>query len=473
MQAHDQVADPAAFLGYGFDIYGKMDLASGLKMSVVSPAGNVSTSTPTAPFTYASSGYESRTEVEDAFKAQVGVKYDGIAFSGEFDSCYSSSSRDSSDAVYGLCDIVVPASIANLTNSGQGYWSSDFTTDSDVASLPVTYDESTRQQFFRVFQRFGTHVVTQVTLGGHLRATSLSLATSTMSKQDASASARFEFDALFSDVSGSASSDWSKVDKSWFSSRAFYVDVLGGDPSTVPTGHAYGDSDQGKVSDWISSVPATPGVAAFALTPISEVFSGPLQGAVAQALDAYLNGVIRFQIAGSPGNSFAVVGRERFDAPAFENPPQQALGTSHWVWVLLLDSAEDVTSPSVQLNKCWNLEVAGGVSGLLDAAIRPVAEAHENLTVLVGGVLVNSPDAKAPYPALEQLAGFNGFDLARAPSNSRICYVGSSSQEDPYAATNDPAGPGEIGIYPGPLSNTVNVNCQPVEIIDQQGPVVL
>jgi hypothetical protein len=191
MQPQDQTNDPAAFLGYGFDIYGKMDLASGVKMSVVNPAGNVSTSSPTSPFTYTSSGNETRSEVEEAFKAQVGVKYDGFAFSGEFDASYSSSSRDSSDAVYGLCDIVVPASIANLTNSGENYWSSDFTTDTDVENLPTTYSEDARQQFFRIFQRFGTHIVTQVTLGGHLRATSFSLATSSISKQDAAASASF------------------------------------------------------------------------------------------------------------------------------------------------------------------------------------------------------------------------------------------------------------------------------------------
>jgi hypothetical protein len=56
MQAQDQAPDPTAFLGYGFDIYGKMDLATGVKRSVVNPVGNVSTSSPASPFTYTSSG---------------------------------------------------------------------------------------------------------------------------------------------------------------------------------------------------------------------------------------------------------------------------------------------------------------------------------------------------------------------------------------------------------------------------------
>ena len=464
MQPQDQTTDPAAFLGYGFDIYGKMDLASGVKMSVVNPAGNVSTSSPTSPFTYASQGCETRSEVEDAFKAQAGVKYDGFAFSGEFDASYSNSSRDSSDAVYGLCDIVVPVSIANLTDSGENYWSDDFTTDTDVENLPTAYSEDARQQFFRIFQRFGTHIVTQVTLGGHLRATSFSLATSSISKQDAAASASFEFDGLFSDVSGSASSAWSKVDQNWFNSRTFSVDALGGDPSKIPTGHAYGDSDEGKIAGWISSVAAAPHIAAFALAPISEIFSGPQQDAVAQALDAYLNGVIRFGISSvDPEDASALVGPERYSAPAYENPPPYP--TKHWVWVLLLDSTEDVNTPSVLLNKCWNLEVAGGIEGLLDAAITPVTDAHENLTVLIGGRLL-SP---GQYPALEQLTEFNGFDLGTVRGDTLTCYIGSSSHGDPYAATIDPSN----NRFTAPLSNTVNVYCSPVEIIDQQGPTVV
>ena len=68
----------------------------------------------------------------------------------------------------------------------------------------------------------------------------------------------------------------------------------------------------------------------------------------------------------------------------------------------------------------------------------------------------------------ELLESFVG--ARRLPESETLtCYIGSSSHGDPYAATIDPS----TNDNSAPLSNTVNVYCNPVEIIDQQGPKVV
>lgn len=115
------------------------------------------------------------------------------------------------------------------------------------------------------------------------------------------------------------------------------------------------------------------------------------------------------------------------------------------------------------------LSDAAPVLCLLDAAITPVIDAHKNLTILIGGKLIKPPGTGAPYQALEQLTEFNGFDIGGLQYQQTLCYIGSSSHGDPYAATIDPS----TNRFTAPLSNTVNVYCSPVEIIDQQGPTVV
>ncbi len=461
------VLDAASFLGYGFDIYGDANLSKGLKKSIVKTNANVVSSAATTPTTYHADGYSSRSEVEEQFKAAVGVKYSGVAFSGEFDASYSSGEKDQTQSTYGLCDIVVPETISVLNNVNQHEWSDDFTMDTDAKNLPDTF-EGNEEIFFGLFRNYGTHYVTQVTFGGRLRATSISEASDSYSQQDAAASMKAEYDALLSDASGEASTDWTHVNKDWFSSRSFDLVVLGGDPSLVANAHAYGDSQQGEIKAWIASVAEKPDVAGFVLAPLSSLLSGKQEAAMEKAMDAYLSGIVRvskrFQT-----DSYVTVGKEIIPMPAFSNPTTSTGPVSkHWMWLALLDLSGGIGHPRVVLNQSWNLEVEGGIESLVRPLLADALKNHQELTVVLGGELI-FPDGEV-YPCLQALTELNNLDLqshkAGPGYNLSVCYLGTTSP-DPYAATSS------VDSEQSPLLvNAVNALCTPVAVLDQTGTVM-
>ncbi|MCW2810492.1 MAG: hypothetical protein JWP61_950 [Friedmanniella sp.] len=449
-----EATDPLSFLGFGFHILGRADLAKGVTTAVVKATGNATSSAPTRPFTYVRDSYTSRRETESAFASEVGLDYSGVAFSGEFDATYTSATRDEASSTFGLADITVPHSVVGLTNAGPKNWASAFAANPDVAHLPATFDASTRDQFFGVLATYGTHFVSQVTFGGRMRACLYSSESSSYSQQDAAASMSAEFDGLFSTVSGTGSASWTKVDRSWFETRTFTISALGGDDSLLPVGD-HGFDASYDPSPWIASVAVKPMPAAFQLQPLSQLFSGPTQDAMEEAIAAFLDSTAQLTVTMSLATTYATLGSTTLfpQLPAHATDPG-----SGWIWLLVLDrvSSELVLNQLTLSPAEWDDD--------LDTKVQQVIDAHPGATLIFGGFYPWGMAALRPK-LLVSLAQINGFDLTTFTGVGAqiLSYIGSASHEDPHAATGDG---GSLRA-----SNTVNVSTNPHAVVDQDGYV--
>lgn len=127
----------------------------------------------------------------------------------------------------------MPTSSINLDDSGidkvvNEAGGSQFTNLQTITF--VEDDPAIRELFYGIFRQFGTHYVSQITMGGRLSAYTSVQLTDTMDITTASASMKLEYDALFS-ATADASGDWKKVDGNWSTEREIQFDVIGGESS--------------------------------------------------------------------------------------------------------------------------------------------------------------------------------------------------------------------------------------------------
>ncbi|MBM0239771.1 hypothetical protein JNW88_26405 [Micromonospora sp. ATA32] len=296
-----EAATNNSFLGFGFNVFGTTNLATSttlslVKTTLVAPDDNVVISPVEEKPQFRSYTFNSRDEVTEHLAASAQLSYSGVVFSGEFSAKYQSDTSSDTQQSYGLYEASRPLSLSRLADLGVDQQASTFFSSNDVTNLPDTFSADTAQQFFRIFRRFGTHVVTEVTLGGRLTAHTTSYLSSSMDSKTAAMNMSMEYDALFSSGSAQAQAEWSKLGQSWTSQRAISFEIAGGDPSPLAGfAPAYNASAGNLVANWMSSVPAAPAVVSYALSPLSILFDGPTADAVDKAIAAYLGALIRVE----------------------------------------------------------------------------------------------------------------------------------------------------------------------------------
>ncbi|MBM7412904.1 hypothetical protein JOE38_002727 [Clavibacter michiganensis] len=333
------------YLGYGFNIFGRLDLSSGVTEALVVSDGNVVTSPVEDAATIYSRAFSRREDVTEAFAASVGISGSGFAFEGEFSARYGSQSESTENSVYGLYELSLPKATTSLVNHGPGEHSRTFSTDPDVRQLPSRFDATTAERFYRVFQRYGTHFVSMIALGGKLSAYTVSTTSATVSQADAEASVTAQYDGLFS-TSAEAHSAWSRVDKGWAASSLTRYTILGGQASIIasmPTG--YGDDNGPAVAKWLDSVTGDDqAITDYKLTRISKLFDSEVAAAVDDALDAYFAALIHATVVGVTGfgttissSAVGLPNDTRATQPAYSFGALPDSTEPSWVWLLLFD----------------------------------------------------------------------------------------------------------------------------------------
>lgn len=385
-----------SLLGFGFNICGMADISSGSTFAVVSGADdNVVTSSGDQETHIHAYTFNSREEVTEHFASSVDLSYSGMAFDGEFSAKYGSGSESDTQNFYGLYDVNRPSTITKLINMDSDSLSKGFAMSSDVLNLPTTFTPESAEQFYRIFRRFGTHVITEVTLGGRLSAYTTAQLSNTMNSHDASANIKLEYNALFYSTSAQSSTEWSKIDKNWSTEREITFAVIGGDPSHLASFTPdFGASGGDLISTWLGTVDATPGVVGFRLSPLSVVFDGPKATAVDKALESFLSSLLRVQTyelySPMPLNgtiNIPMASTITLPGQATQAQPSSFWGTKpsavppQWIWIALLNpDAPSFTDPNC-LNKSYFLST--GFADVIDADIVKARTAIPNPLVIV------------------------------------------------------------------------------------------
>lgn len=300
----------AGMLGYGFNILGKYDetsITSRLfkyshekeKTYTYYPT-NIEYAVPDnttvisdTQTTGTAHVYSNRMQFQEYFMAKAGVKGSYWGFSTEFNAAYSQVFSTDQAYYYGLYDTDYISWEMQLADQSVEWISPSFLNDPAVKSLPSKYSKENQKQFFAIFRKYGTHVVTQVMVGGGMYYFVAVEQSYSSNLQQISANIELEYNAFFISGKAEAEIEWKNLGKTWAEKRNVKVDATGGDASLlnalVPN---YGDNKSSAFSTWTSELMKNPAVIDFQLRPISILFSGDQQEAVSLALYEYLNSAV-------------------------------------------------------------------------------------------------------------------------------------------------------------------------------------
>jgi hypothetical protein len=351
----------SGMLGFGFNILGDYNVNSQTQMILNPPSGtsttytfngteynvpqNVSVSPGSGDDTTNGQAFVAQTqqEFQSYFAAQAGVSGSYQGFKGAFNAAFGQESESQSMYWYGVVQGSYEALVVMLQNYGSEQLSTNFTQDADVQALlnlqPPAFTPETQQLFYAVFQKWGTHLLTKINLGGNISYFS-AVSTSYSSEQSAiSANLSLEYNAVFVDAAAQAQLDWTKLGQNWASDRQVSIEATGGNSSLLTALSPEFDSNfNSTFAQWDQSIMTNPQVISFSLVPLSDVFSSALGQAVAEALTAYLNAGVYVQADfTSPSNQqnptnlngLIMVGGSTIAPPA--PPPTGAVSTAQLV----------------------------------------------------------------------------------------------------------------------------------------------
>lgn len=299
----------ASQLGFGFDILGRYNVSS-LTQSILTPVSgksstftyggvtysvpdNVSVAQGTGDNTTAGTAFvaQSRQAFQTYFSEKAGLSGSYRGFSAEFDIFFATQAQSETMYWYGLVEGSYDAWVVTL-DAVELF--ANFTSDPDVEKLmsldPPVFNTQNADVFFRVFEKWGTHYVSQVTMGGGIDYVSAVETSFSSSETQISANLQLEYNAVFVDVAAKSQTDWGQLGEEWSQDRTATISATGGDTSLLnaldPT---YGSNFSQAFQNWNKSIMTTPQIVGFGLRDISKLFSGDLAAATEDALSAYTN----------------------------------------------------------------------------------------------------------------------------------------------------------------------------------------
>ena len=232
------------------------------------------------------------------------ISADFGTFQGAFNASYGTDTTTTGSYYYGVYEANYNGWSLVIEDDTQQWLSPGFTQDPDVQAL-TNITEFTPQNaylFFRVFNKFGTHFVNQVIVGGKLYYYTAVNTSYSSNLEQIHTDISLEYKAVFVDTSVNASADWQTLGQQWSSSRKVSIDASGGDTGPLSALDPGYDSNYNDIfTNWQSAVMGNPAVIEFKLRPLSAIFSGDLEAAISQALTAYASSALsvmsNYQIA--------------------------------------------------------------------------------------------------------------------------------------------------------------------------------
>jgi len=235
--------------------------------------------------------FYTRQQFQNYFSAKVGIEGKYKFFSGQFNFAYSQTFKSESSYYYGLYDATFRGWTMKLAEQTKEWLSDGFL--EYVNSLPDSYTKENQEQFFALFRKFGTHVVTEITVGGQLYYYTAVEKSFTSDEKTIESDIKLEYKAVLLSAKAEAEVEWKQLSEKWAESRIVKVNAIGGDASILSSlVPAYGENEANAFATWKSAVMINPAITGFKLRPISVIVPASKATAISQAYDDYVNGVI-------------------------------------------------------------------------------------------------------------------------------------------------------------------------------------
>ena len=337
----------AEMLGYSFNIFHTYSFDSAmrplLKLGAASPWTGSDGKVFNVPENVSAPGgssssaqfhaFDTASEFNTYFQSSASVSGSIGAFSASFSTSYSAEQRDASSYSWALVEADFHAWTLNLQNR---VLIDAIGTDPDWLSVPDVFDPRDPQNvlaFFRFFQRFGTHFISQVTAGGTLYYYLSISRSSHYSSHDTQQSAMAEYQGLISSSKVEATKRWGDTAQNWTQNRQARAYAV---PATTavldwvnPPKDTYDEG--GQFAAWKQEVTQHPSRTKFALTPIWDLFSGAKWSALQLAFQSYANTRISVSASRYQDDTIMINGMPMFST----GPAGQGIGA--WQ-IVLLDS---------------------------------------------------------------------------------------------------------------------------------------
>ena len=295
----------AESLGYGFNIFGRYDINARItslfdlevddsRKWEYKPTSTTflvpkNVSTPANP-SYAGSSYafDNAREFTQHFQAKAKVSGSVGAFKGQFSASYSSDERDVSKFSYGLYEYESTAWSINLRDYSESKFLEKVTSSQTFKDLPDKFSSEDAQKFFAFFQKFGTHFIETVYVGGNLYYY-ISIASSYQySRSEITSKASAEWNGLIAKSSAKAEQEWNTAGQEWAERRRSHISAVGADAGVLNwVSPAFGTNDPEAFSNWTTAVQQNPATVGFSLEPIWKAFSGDKANALMKAFAKY------------------------------------------------------------------------------------------------------------------------------------------------------------------------------------------
>lgn len=482
-----------SLLGFGFNVFGTLDLASGVTQSIVVADNNTVTSPPDQPTVNNSYAFTSREQVTSHFASSVESKASGFGFDGEFSAKYGRDSQSSVDTVYGLYNMLSPVAITKLADMGINNYATPFASDPDVVGIPTAFSPDTADAFYRLFRRYGTHFVSEITTGGRLNAYTTSKVTSATSQTTAEASVKLEYEALFGSASAQATADWKNITSDYSQNREMSYETIGGNPAAllgfVPEA---GEIENTQIGTWLATVPGNPEIIDYRIDRLSTLFNGPIGVEVDKALNAYMMAMIRVEAwwlyapapIGVPAQTIPLASTIALPGRPLVQQPEFSFGTHptdpaevQWLWLLLLDPSNPDAAPlgaqgkSYFLSDGYAAQINSDITSALTKVPNPLVimciegSTYQAMAIPATGMLV-------PEQLQALLESCGGYDLQaqfNAPQDHAVLsIVGLSGDSDPAIVTAAAAG----SYYSAPGRTVAQFLDETLTAVRQDGTVV-
>lgn len=314
----------SAALGRGFNIFGRYDESSLLlplfdtsspdgKVSVGSQQFDVSANTLVDTAVSQATGdaysFDSRHAYQQHFSVKAGVEFSFGGFSAEASAAFSDESTSDTENEFASYEALIEKWSLSLKDSSVSSLSPSVLNNPDFKAIPATFNPGNAYLFFRFFQKYGTHFVASVKVGGRIYYTASIEKSHTTSEQDTEVRISAEYSATFT-VKGSVDTEWGKAGQDWFNNRRVKILSVGGSADLVES--LIPEYDKGfndLYEKWIASLDEQPAAIDFTLQNVSNLFSGDQADAVNAAYAAYANQYLYLESARNY-NTVQLSGRE-------------------------------------------------------------------------------------------------------------------------------------------------------------------
>jgi hypothetical protein len=269
-----------------------------------------------------SSVFSSKTKVVEHWQEEAEVQGSYGAFSGGFKESFQSSSQEENEVNYCLYEANSLVYSLQLANPSSTMISQEVLNDPDYSQMlnllkqGIGINDTNQSIYFKFFQKYGTHIITSVSMGGYLNYYASASKSYAKTDQQFEAQINAEYGALFK-ASGSGS--WNNVSEQWMEDRQAAIIGYGGDPSSPLVSDILANwttnTDYSKdFAAWVSSIPSNPSPIGFSLYPVASLFSGQESDLLYNAYLAYASALMSIRISATPaqisviwnGNTLAV-----------------------------------------------------------------------------------------------------------------------------------------------------------------------